>query len=60
MATVTVVNPAQVRSGDTLNLGKGRTRKVKNVSFCPSNAECIHLDSECYDTRFTTVERLEP
>lgn len=59
MATVTVVNPAAVQPGDTLNLGKGRTRKVKHVSFCKTQPECVHLDSECYDTRYTTVERLE-
>ena len=32
-----------------------KTRVVKKVSFCESSPESVHLDHECYDSRFTTV-----
>lgn len=58
MSTIEVA-PGQVRAGDTLVLGKGRTRKVKTVEFCQSRPMCIHIDHECYDVRFSTVTKVD-
>lgn len=59
----TAVNPAQVRPGDEIATSDkatvdrpGKTRKVRKVEFC-SDASKIHLDGECYDTRFSTIIR---
>jgi len=57
----TIVNPAQIQPGDEIavkwdpnTLEIKRSRKIKSVRFC-SKPENIHLDHECYDTRFNTV-----
>lgn len=57
---ITEVNPAAVRGGNKLvtsNPGAPRTttRTVKRVAWCDSSPEHVHLDHECYDTRFTSV-----
>lgn len=59
------VNPAGIKSGDKIatkydldDFGNvtavKRTRKVGYVSSC-SRPEFVHLDAECYDTRFSRV-----
>lgn len=59
------VNPVAIKSGDKIatkydldDFGNvtaiKRTRKVSRVNGC-SRPENIHLDSECYDTRFSKV-----
>ena len=57
----TRVNPASIQPNDKLavkydpiTLQVSKTRTVKKVGFC-SKPECVHLDHECYDTRFSTV-----
>lgn len=32
-----------------------KSREIKKTSFCPGKPEMVHLDHECYDTRFSTV-----
>jgi len=57
------VNPMAVRQGDTIaqhsaakDMPRLNTRrKVKRVSPCAGNPNMIHLDHECYDTRFSVV-----
>lgn len=60
------VNPASVVEGtriatkfDEQTLRIIKTREVRRVSFC-NTPECIHLDHECYDTRFSTVVIPDP
>lgn len=57
------VNPATLRPGDkiatkTQDIAEGvriiKTRDVKRVETC-SKLENVHVDGECYDTRFSTV-----
>lgn len=65
-----VVNPAAVLKGDSIAIqhrtvtdkktGKqtivvSKSRKINYVGFCETQPECIHLDNECYDTRYSTV-----
>lgn len=57
----TEVNPGTIRQGDHIavrynkrNLQILASREVKKVEPC-SKPEMIHLDNECYDTRFSTV-----
>lgn len=61
MAIGTIVNPAVIQVGDEIatkynphTLEIQKSRKIKRVGFC-SVPEKIHLDHECYDTRFATV-----
>lgn len=59
------INPMQVREGDKLatkhrsSIAGGievfKTRQVKKVEICGSKIECVHIDHECYDSRFSTV-----
>lgn len=59
------VNPMQVRVGDKLatkhrpTFANGieviRARQVKKVEICGGKVECVHIDHECYDSRFSTV-----
>lgn len=63
------VNPANVLKGDSVatqfrhthdSNGKkiikvSKSRKIGYVGFCPTQPESVHLDNDCYDTRFTTV-----
>lgn len=64
------VNPAGVLKGDSIAISSRRSvdektgakiiivnksKKVGSVGFCPTQPEAIHIDNECYDTRFTTV-----
>lgn len=61
----TVLNPMQVREGDRLatkhrerfdgSVEVFKTRQVKKVEICGSKIECVHIDHECYDSRFSTV-----
>ena len=61
----TEVNPAMIRKGDRLanktrNHPDGTievltSRVVKRVEMCPGKPEFVHLDHECYDTRFSSV-----
>jgi len=57
MAFSESVNPARIRPGDRIVTGRGKSRVVKSVGAC-GKLECIHLDHECYDTRFSSVERI--
>lgn len=60
-----VVNPIAVREGQRIatkhverfngTIEVYKSREVKKVAFCASKPECVHLDHECYDTRFSTV-----
>lgn len=60
------VNPMHVRRGDKLvthgaSFSNGtskavKTRTVANVGICGTNANCFHIDHECYDTRFSSVK----
>ena len=54
-----IVSPASIRPGDKILTGHGKTRTIKRVSVCAGKAECVHLDHECYDMRFSTVEKVE-
>jgi len=61
MSFGTIVNPAAIQEGDSIatkynphTLEIVKSRKVRRVAFC-SKPECVHLDHECYDTRFSTV-----
>ncbi len=59
------VNPASVRDGGRIATKSRpitddhheiiKSRVVKRVQWCDSKPECVHLDHECYDTRFSTV-----
>jgi len=57
------VNPMAVREGDTImqhnpnrNAPISTTiRKVKRVSSCSGDANKVHLDHQCYDSRFSMV-----
>lgn len=56
------VNPARVQAGDSIatkfdpdTMQVRKTRTVKRVGFCPGKPENVHLDHECYDTRFSTI-----
>lgn len=54
-------NPSEIRVGDKIvlrrdNTGKiTKTRTVKKIAGC-GKAECIHIDHECYDMRFSRVD----
>lgn len=49
-------NPMLIRKGDIVNTGGGK-HKVQAVTPCESKPECVHIDHECYDARFSTVKR---
>lgn len=64
------VNPASVLKGDSVAIRHHRSvdektgakiiivsksTKVNYVGFCPTQPEFVHIDGECYDTRFSTV-----
>ena len=59
------VNPYSVRPGGkiatkTQETADGliriiKSREIKRVSPCATSPEAVHLDHECYDTRFSTV-----
>lgn len=50
------VNPFSIRPGDHIRTNNGKTREVKRVNVDGCTPECIHLDQECYDPRFTFVD----
>lgn len=58
MQTIEEVNPATVRKGDRI-IRNGKPSPVKSVSFCESGTSHVHIDHECYDTRFSTVKRVK-
>jgi len=57
------VNPMAVRPGDTIaqhSVTKdapvlNTRRKVKHVSTCKGDPNKVHLDHQCYDSRFSVV-----
>lgn len=61
----TRVSPAQVKAGNKIatkyqefdngDIRVIKTREVKKVEFCSSKPENVHLDHECYDSRFSTI-----
>lgn len=53
------VTPNRLRVGDKIavitdNGIQHKPREVKRIAFCEGSPECIHLDHECYDMRFST------
>lgn len=65
----TEVNQAAIRKGDSIatkvrtdsegTIHVLRSHVVRHVSLCPGKPECVHLDAECYDTRFASVIKAE-
>jgi hypothetical protein len=62
------VNPAKIQKGDQIatssytddfgNIIVTRSHKVQRVSFCKIKPEMFHIDGACYDTRFSTIIRV--
>lgn len=67
------VNPISIQPGDSIAtrtrlsqdpktgldiIKVSQDRKVKTVGFCPSQPEFVHIDHECYDTRFSTIVKV--
>lgn len=57
MIDTTFVNPGEIRKGDKIRKGS-KTHQVKNAGPCSSKPEMFHIDGDCYDTRFSLVERV--
>ena len=53
------VNPYAVRPGDKIRTGPGKFRTVQRVVPCPTQPESVHLDEQCYDSRFGSVNVLD-
>jgi hypothetical protein len=54
MKTV-LVNPFSIRPGDQI---RGKGHKVQRVEPCEGKPECVHIDGECYDARFSTIQKV--
>ena len=59
------VNPLLIQKGDQIATSSydaadgtiviNKSHVVKRVSRCPIAPEKVHIDQECYDSRFSTV-----
>lgn len=57
MKTITV-NPSTIRKGDRIATGPNKSRVIRRVDKCETQPEAIHLDQECYDSRFNTIQKV--
>ena len=62
------VRPSEICKGDRIatvfrerhdgEISIVKSHEVKKVEFCKSKPEMIHIDSDCYDNRFSTLVKV--